>query len=247
MGKAAKSDGKQRKKNRQRLKQNLEPLPTAKTPAKKDEEIEEEEDEDDDDDSDALEYDSETGEIGGKTAKDQGDDSSDDDSDDDDDNDDETMGGGTLKMSKHKRDMEKLKASDPEFFKYLESADKDLLDFEASDEEELEGEEDEEEEEMEEDDEEKDDDDDGIHKPPDKLEVASDESDAEDVPTKEEREKSKKSRGGVKVTQKMISAWSAKLRDEASLGALRKLIGAFRCAVQQCGTRKEEEKVKQVG
>ena len=143
-------------------------------------------------------------------------------------------------MSKHKRDMEKLKESDPEFFKYLESADKDLLDFEASDEEDLEGDEGEE---MEEDDDE--DDDEKIHKLPDKLEVASDESDAEETVSKEDQEKTKKARGGIKVTQKMISAWSAKIREESSLGSLKKLIGAFRCAVQQCGTKKEEEKVKQ--
>jgi len=245
MGKAAKNS-KQRKQNRQRIKQKLEPLPSAKPPKKAEEEDQSEEEEED---SDALEYDSETGEIGGKTPSEQNEGASDTDSEEDEEEE-GTLGGGTLKMSKHKRDMEKLKQSDPEFFKYLESADKDLLDFEASDEEDLEGEaededDEEDDEEEEEEDEEKMDDNDKIHKLPDKLEVASDESDAEETPSKEAREKTKNARGGIKVTQKMISAWSAKIREEVSLGSLKKLIGAFRCAVQQCGTKKEEEKVKQ--
>jgi len=223
------------------MKSNGEPLPSSRPPVKSPEEEVVEEDEED---SDAFEFDSETGEIGGKAPTKQDNSASESDSDDDDDDASlDTLGGGTLKMSRHKRDMEKLKESDPEFFKYLESADKDLLDFEASDEEDLEAEEDEEE--MGGDDEDKDDDDDKIHKPPDKLEVASDESDAEEIPSKGEQEKTKEARGGIKVTQRMISTWSSKLREETSLGSLRKLIGAFRCAVQQCGTKKDEEKVKQ--
>ena len=118
------------------MKRKLEPLPSAEPPVKP---SKEESDSEDDVDSDALEYDSETGEIAGKTSTEQDDGASDSDSEDDDDDDvnDDTLGGGTLKMSKHKRDMDKLKESDPEFFKYLESADKELLDFEASDEEDI--------------------------------------------------------------------------------------------------------------
>jgi len=224
------------------MKKKQEPLPPS-APSKKTEEEEEDEEED----SDALDYDSETGEIGEKMTSGQRKEASDSESEeDDDDDDDDTLGGGTLKISKHKRDMEKLKESDPEFFKFLQSTDKELLDFEASDEEDLEDDEDDDgDDEDEEEEEEAKEDDDGIHKPPEKLEVASDESDAEEAPTKEDVEKRKKGRGGVKVTQKMVSAWSRNLREQASLGSLKKLIGAFRCAVQQCGAKKEEEKVKQ--
>jgi len=225
------------------MKQKLD-LPPAPPPpaADRDDESNEEED------SDALDYDSDTGEIaekrptGSKEAPD-----SDSDSDEDENNDGgDTLGGGTLKLSRHKRDMEKLKASDPEFYKYLESADKELLDFEASDEEGLDVTDEESDGEDDKEDEEKAgvDDEEKIHQPPDKLEVASDESDAEEAPTKEAKERAKKTKGGVKVTQKMVSDWSRKIREEASLGSLKRLVGAFRCAVQQCGA-KEEEKVKQ--
>jgi len=237
MGKAEKN-AKKRKMNRQRMKQKLAPLPTAAPPKKQEEMEEEEEDEESSDDE--LDSDPETA-LGKKSDGVEEESDSDDDDDDGDDADD-SLGGGTLKISKHKRDMEKLKESDPEFFKYLESADKELLDFEASDDE-VEDLEDEDEDEDEK--EEGMDEDDKIHKPPEKLEVVSDESDAEEQPSKEEAEKTKKARGGVKVTQKMVSLWSRKIREESSLGSLKKLIGAFRCAVQQCGAKKEEEKVKQ--
>lgn len=66
----------------------------------------------------------------------------------------------------HKRDLEKLKKSDPEFYKFLQENDRKLLEFNLSDEEI--------EDEAEEDDENK-----GIHKPNGTLDVASDESDFE--------------------------------------------------------------------
>jgi len=250
MGKAEKN-AKKRKLNRQRMKQKLAPLPSAPPPKKEEEEDDDEEEEDSDD----LEYDSETGEIGDKTANGKDDESEEDDDDDDEsdsDSDDDAVASKTLKISKHKRDMEKLKQADPEFFKYLESADKDLLDFEASDEEDLEGEEEEEDEDEEDEGEEegekeKEGKKKGKTKPDEeKMEVASDESDVEAAPIKEEEEKaSKKSRGGLKVTPKMVSEWSQRLRQDPSLGTLKKLIGAFRCAVQQAGSQREEEKVKQ--
>lgn len=67
---------------------------------------------------------------------------------------------------KHKRDLEKLKKSDPEFYKFLQENDKKLLDFNLSDEEN--------EDEVEGDKEDK-----GVHEPSGTLDVASDESDFE--------------------------------------------------------------------
>lgn len=64
--------------------------------------------------------------------------------------------------SKHKKDLEKLKVSDPEFYKFLQENDKKLLQFNVSD--------------NEEDDTEQTED---IHIPSENLDVASDESDFE--------------------------------------------------------------------
>lgn len=65
---------------------------------------------------------------------------------------------------RHKKDLEKLKKSDPEFYKFLQDNDKKLLQFGLSDEENEEDEEQREEK---------------VHKPNENLEVASDESDFE--------------------------------------------------------------------
>jgi len=235
MGKTEKNIQTKVQKKRMKKKQKKEEAPPPK---------EKEDSEESEDNEDSLDYDSETGEIGKGSKGGSTDDKEDDESDSDEgsgDDDEETIGGGTLKISKHKRDMEKLKQADPEFFKYLESADKELLEFDASDEEE-----DDESDSDEDKDEDGDkmDEDDKIHKPPNKLEVASDESDAEEPQSKEEMEVTKKLKGGIKVTQKMVSGWSQRIREQSSLGSLKRLVGAFRCAVQQCGVR-DEEKVKQ--
>jgi nucleolar complex protein 2 len=74
--------------------------------------------------------------------------------------------------------------------------------------------------------------------------VASDDSEGEETPSKKDEEVKQKVKGGQKVTLKMVSMWSQKLNDDASLGSLKRLIGAFRCAVQQSGA-KEDAKVKQ--
>lgn len=72
----------------------------------------------------------------------------------------------TDEAEKHKRDLEKLKESDPEFYKFLQENDKKLLQFNLSDEENDDEEEDKEET-------------DSVHVPTDELAVASDESDFE--------------------------------------------------------------------
>ena len=104
---------------------------------------------------------------------------SDEDSDDDE----------TTAVKKHKKTLDKLKNTDPEFYQFLSENDRELLEFGSSDSE---------------------DDERGgqIHElpNPEELEVGSDESDFED------QESSAKRQGNV-ITQSMVDKWQQELQD----------------------------------
>nr|CAI5824082.1 unnamed protein product [Callosobruchus analis] len=104
-------------------------------------------------------------------------------------------------VEKHKKDLEKLKETDPEFYSFLQENDKKLLQFNLSDEEpDSEAAEDETDALSEK-----------VHKPSEDLEVASDESDYED---------SDKPKDERTITLKMLKQWQSELRTDKKIGAL---------------------------
>ena len=115
--------------------------------------------------------------------------------------------------SKQKQYLANLKAKDPEFHKFLEENDQELLNFdESSDEDGAEN-----------------DDLDPVHKLPDNLEVASDDSDYDDDDQKEEEES--KAAARPKVTNKMIENWSEKLEKTPSIQMISEVVMAFKAAL----------------
>merc|ERR1711913_55838 len=101
-----------------------------------------------------------------------------------------------------------LKEKDPEFHKFLEENDGELLNFDESSS-----------------DEDEDDKIDPVHKLPDSLEVASDDSDYDDDEDQKEEE-SKATR--PKVTKKMIENWSQKLETNPSVQMISEVVMAFK-------------------
>ncbi|CAG9773791.1 unnamed protein product [Ceutorhynchus assimilis] len=121
---------------------------------------------------------------------------------------------------KHKRDLEKLKKTDPEFYKFLQENDKKLLHFSVSDEEA-------EQSEAEETDEE-----DKVHKPADNLEVASDESDFEDEETPQDNRV---------ITLKLIKKWQNDIQTDKSNKTITELAQAFHAALQRISSDEEKD------
>merc|ERR1719392_15460 len=123
--------------------------------------------------------------------------------------------------SKQKNYISSLQDKDPEFYEFLKENDEELLNFDESSSEEDE------------------DKDDGAHELPDKLEVASDESDFEDDST-EQAAKSKK-----KLTQSQIDTIIESLQKQSNITSIHDVIEAFRGAVASIatGTEKTEEDV----
>jgi nucleolar complex protein 2 len=165
------------------------------------------------------------------------------------------------KVSQHKMSLEKLKESDPEFYIFLESQDKELLDFNDSesdddddideDEEEVddraEGEDDSDDENDElvkkleaESDDDDDSDDELYHQPPAELEVASESDEEQPAEMATKRTGTGKK---VLVNMKMLKEWGKSLKKMHSLSALHKVIQAFKAAVLQ--TKSEESKMCQ--
>ncbi|KAL3861058.1 hypothetical protein ACJMK2_007144 [Sinanodonta woodiana] len=162
----------------------------------------------------------------------------------------------------HKKSLQKLKDSDPEFYQFLQDQDKSLLDFDASDEDKEEesdgdledeavsesdaGEDDKNK--VEEDDfdfdmsgSDSDDEDDNIHRPPAELEVMSGSSDEEEDNI-EGKEKQKRKSQSKLVTMTMIKDWTQRFRDSVSPNLIHEVTSALKAAVQhvagEAGTTK---------
>ena len=120
----------------------------------------------------------------------------------------------------------KLKEKDPEFFEFLKENDQELLNFdESSDDDEDDGKEEKREK--------------GKHKLPEKLEVASDESDFEEYD--EEADKEDKPEGSSKkLNQSQIEAWSTSLTSTPTASLVTEVMAAFRGAVATVGAGGEE-------
>merc|ERR1719244_330932 len=112
-----------------------------------------------------------------------------------------------------------LKDKDPEFFEFLKENDEELLNFDESSEDE------------DDDDKEKEK---GAHKPPEKLEVASDESDFEDDDV--EASGSRK-----KLNQAQVDTWLAQLTKQPNLSLIQDIIEGFRGAVAAIGSGEKRE------
>ena len=117
--------------------------------------------------------------------------------------------------SKQKQYLASLKAKDPEFHKFLQENDQELLNFDESSS-----------------DEDGDENDglDPVHKLPDNLEVASDDSDYDDEDT-DQKEGESKVAARPKVTNKMIENWSEKLEKTPSIQMISEVVMAFKAAL----------------
>ncbi|XP_017774645.1 PREDICTED: nucleolar complex protein 2 homolog [Nicrophorus vespilloides] len=107
----------------------------------------------------------------------------------------------------HKKALERLQETDPEFYKFLKDNDKKLLKFNISDSE----------------DDDEDDQDVDLHKPSDDLEVASDESDFED--------ETKTHVDDRVITLKKIKQWQEEIKVDKTKNTIVCLINAFKAAL----------------
>ena len=115
-----------------------------------------------------------------------------------------------------KKYLASLKDKDPEFYKFLEENDQELLNFDESS--------------SSEDDDDGDNTEDRLHKPPETLEVASDDSDFEvekdndDLPSE-----------SGKLTRSMIDKWSERIEKSPNPSVISELVLAFRSAIGTLG------------
>nr|CAI5851950.1 unnamed protein product [Callosobruchus analis] len=124
-------------------------------------------------------------------------------------------------VEKHKKDLEKLKETDPEFYSFLQENDKKLLQFNLSDEEpDSEAAEDETDALSEK-----------VHKPSEDLEVASDESDYED---------SDKPKDERTITLKMLKQWQSELRTDKKNRSIIIATQAFHAALKTVSTEEDD-------
>lgn len=120
-------------------------------------------------------------------------------------------------FTEHKESLKNLKNTDPAFYKFLEENDKALLNFD-------------------DDSSDSDGDSENVHQPPESLEIASDDSNAEDdddVDETDTKAKSTKKRGRNVVTHLKIKRWQEQLKDPKPIGVLSEVVKALKAAVAQ--------------
>lgn len=121
-------------------------------------------------------------------------------------------------IESHKKSLEKLQETDPEFYKFLQENDKKLLKFDISDDEDEDGE----------------DEENKVHVPSSDLEVASDESDFE----AEDEEKVEDKRT---ITLKMLKKWQVDIQTDKSNHTIRNLVNAFHAALKRVSNNEEDD------
>ncbi|XP_005089261.2 nucleolar complex protein 2 homolog [Aplysia californica] len=83
-----------------------------------------------------------------------------------------------------------------------------------------------------------------VHKLPQQLEVASDDSEAEDVDEEEAVKSTTKKKGGTLVTNRMVNNWSEELKTKPSQTVFRQVVSAFHAAVQEAGGAEDQSTSK---
>ncbi len=123
-----------------------------------------------------------------------------------------------------KKYLSNLKDTDPEFYQFLEENDQELLNFDESSSSE---DEDGEEKAVEK-----------LHKPPESLEVASDDSDFE---LEDDDDGVTASGKSGRLTKSMIDNWSQRLDKSPSIGLVSELVLAFRAAIETMGGGQQDQ------
>ncbi|XP_059473925.1 nucleolar complex protein 2 homolog [Neocloeon triangulifer] len=119
---------------------------------------------------------------------------------------------GTTKQ--HKQALNRLKDTDPSFYKYLLQNDKELLNFEASD------------------DDSDVDEDEKVHKPPETLAEDSEDSDLEN--------EEEYTGAQINVTKAMVENWNDSMQSDGSLEVVAEIVKAFQSAVVQLHGKEDE-------
>lgn len=118
----------------------------------------------------------------------------------------------------HKKSLKKLKQTDPEFYSYLKENDKNLLEFNLSDDNKGDSDDDDDKSSLHESD--------IRHVPSDQLEVASDESDYEADGGSEEKKDRRR------VTLQLLKTWQEEIQKDKTLRTIKRAVEAFHAALQ---------------
>ena len=117
-----------------------------------------------------------------------------------------------------------LKNKDPEFYKYLKENDEELLNFDEASSDEENSEENEEK----------------LHRPPESLEVASDESDFEmDDDEPADKKSSSSTNKSISINKKQVDKWTEEIRQKPDVKIIGIVVRAFRGAIQNIHDQEE--------